>query len=61
MRVGVGDALPGGRLPPPPPPLPPQANIVYVHRDEVGEIVSSILLKGIQRLQIIRLFLFPLS
>ena len=42
------------------PPLP-QANIDYVHRDEIGEIVSSILLKGFQKLQITRLFSFPLS
>ena len=42
------------------PPLP-HANIDYVHRDEIGEIVSSILLKGFQKLQITRLFSFPLS
>ena len=58
MRVewggGGGDTLPQGRLPPP---LP---SIDYVHRDEIGEIVSSILLKGIQKLQMTRLFSFPL-
>ena len=37
------------------PPLP-QENSVYVHRDEIGEIVYSILLKGFQKLQITRLF-----
>ena len=51
MRVEVGDTLPWGRFPP-----LPQANIDYVHRDEIGEIVSSILLKGFQKLQITRLF-----
>ena len=45
-----GNTLPQGRLSP---------NIDYVHRDEVGEIVSSILLKGFQKLT--RLFSFPLS
>ena len=38
------------------PPIP----IDYVHRDEIGEIVSSILLKGIQKLQMARLFSIPL-
>ena len=42
-------------------PLLLQANIDYVHRDEIGETVSSILLKGFQKLQITRLFSFPLS
>ena len=42
------------------PPLP-KANIDYVHRDKIGEIVSSILLKSFQKLQITRLFSFPLS
>ena len=42
------------------PPLP-QANINYVHRDEMGEIVCSILLKGFQKLQISRVFSSPLS
>ena len=45
--------LPRSRLSPPP---PPQANIDYVHREEIGENVSSILLKGFQKLQITRLF-----
>ena len=40
------------------PPLP-QVNSDSVHRDEIGEIVSSILLKGFQKLQITRLFSFP--
>ena len=53
MKVGVGDTLPWGRLSPPP---TSQANINYVHRDEIGENVSSILLKGFQKLQITRLF-----
>ena len=43
---GVG-TLPRGRLSPSP--------IDYVHRDEIGEIVSSILLNGIQKLQITRI------
>ena len=51
MRVEGEDILPRGRLSPP---------IDYVHRDEIGEIVSSILLKGIQKLQMIRLFSIPL-
>ena len=46
MRVGVGDTFPRGRLSRP----PPQANIDYVHRDEIGESVSSILLKAFQKL-----------
>ena len=33
-----------------------QVNSDYVHRDEIGEIVSSIILKGFQKLQITRLF-----
>ena len=40
------------------PPLP-QVNYDYVHRDEIGEIVSSILLKGFQKLQITRLLSIP--
>ena len=40
MRVEVGDTYPGLDCPP-----LPQANIDCVHRDEIGEIVSSILLK----------------
>ena len=61
-RVGVGDTLPQGSLSPPPRlPPPPQANIDYVHRDEIGENVSSILLKGFQKLQITRLFSIPLG
>ena len=35
-----------------------QVNSDSVHRDEIGEIVSSILLKGFQKLQIIRLSSF---
>ena len=56
MKVGVGETLPRGRLPP-----PPQANIDYVHRDEIGVNVPSILLKGFQKLQITRLFSIPLG
>ena len=52
---GGGHTLPHGRLPPPPPPTP----IDYVHKDEIGEIVSCILLKGIQKLQMTRLFSIP--
>ena len=60
MMVGGGDTSPGVDCPlPPPPPPPPQANIDYVHRDEIGENVSSILLKGFQKLQITRLFSIP--
>ena len=54
--MGGGDILPRGRLFPPP---PLQANIDYVHRDEIGENVSSIPLKGFQKLQITRLFSIP--
>ena len=42
MRVVGGTLFPGVDCPP----TPPQANIDYVHRDEIGENVSSILLKG---------------
>ena len=48
--------IPRGRLSPP----LPQANIDYVHRDEICEIVCSILLRGIQKLQMTRLFSIPL-
>ena len=37
----------------------PQVNSDCVHRDEMGENVSSILLKGFQKLQITRLFSIP--
>ena len=37
----------------------PQVNSDYVHRDEIGETVSRILLKGFQKLQITRLFSIP--
>ena len=58
MRVGLegGTLYPGVDCPPPQPP----PYIDYVHRDEIGEIVSSILLKGIQKLQMTRLFSIPL-
>ena len=54
MKVvgGGGTPYPGEDCPPPP--------IDYVQRDEIGEIVSSILLKGIQKLQMTRLFSIPL-
>ena len=45
--MGGGDTLPGVECP-----HLPQVNSVYVHRDEIGENVSSILLKGFQKLQI---------
>ena len=48
---GVGTLNPGVDCHPPP--------IDYVHRDEIGETVSSILLKGIQKPQITRLFSIP--
>ena len=44
MGEGGGTLYPMVDCPPPP--------IDSVHRDEIGEIVSSILLKGIQKLQI---------
>ena len=57
MRVEGGVTLyPGVDCPP-----LPQAIIDYVQRDEIGEIVSSILLKGFQKLQTTRFFSFPLS
>ena len=67
---GGGTIYPGVKCPPPtishisslwlsPPPPPPP--IDYVHRDKIWKIVSSILLKGFQKLQITRLFSFPLS
>ena len=56
VRVGGGGTLPQCRFPP-----PPAIPIDYVHRDEIGEIVSSILLKSIQKLQMTRLFSIPLS
>ena len=34
--------------------------LVTVHRDDIGKIVSCILLKGIQKLQITRFFSIPL-
>ena len=39
----------------------PQINSNGVHRDEIGEIVSNILLKGFRKLQITRHFSIPLS
>ena len=55
MRVeGGGHCTAGLIVPPPPPPID------YVQRDKIGEIVSSILLKGIQKLQMARLFSIPL-
>ena len=42
-------------------PLYHKVNSDSVQRDKIGEIVSSILLKGFQKLQITRLFSFPLS
>ena len=48
----------GGRARTECPPLP-QVNLHYVYRDEIGEIISSILLKGFQKLQITRLFSIP--
>ena len=52
MKVeGGGDTLPQGRL---------SLRLVTFSRYEIGEIVSSILLKGIQKLQMTRLFPIPL-
>ena len=57
MRVEAGGTLyPGIDCPP-----LPEANIGYGYRDEIGEIVSSILLKGFKKLQITRFLSFPLS
>ena len=56
MRVDGGTFYPGVECP-----LLPRVNSDCVHRDERGEIVSSILLKGFQKLQIPRLFSIPLS
>ena len=55
MRVeGRGTLNPGVEY------LPlPQVNSNCVHSDEIWEIVSSILLKGIQKLQMIQAFLNP--
>ena len=39
----------------------PTTPIDYVDRDEIGEIVASILWKGIQKLQLSRLFSVPLN
>ena len=55
MRVGGGTLYPGVDCPPPP------RGIDYVHRDGTWEIVSSILLKGIQKLQMTMLFSISLS
>ena len=41
--------------------FPPPPHIDYVHRDEIGEILYSILLKGIQKLQMTRLFSISLT
>ena len=54
VGVGWGDTLPRGRSTP----LHRQY-IDYVHRDEIGENVSSILRKGFQKLQITRLSSIP--
>ena len=54
MRVGGGGHFALGRLSP-----VLQANIDFVHRDEIGEIVSTILLDGFQKLQITWLFSIP--
>ena len=55
MRAGGGGHFTLGKTAPSPPPID------YVHRDEIEEVVSSIFLKGIQKLQMTRLFSFPLS
>ena len=47
MRVDGGTLYPGVEFPP-----LPQVNSDCVHRDEIGDIVSGILLKGFQKLQI---------
>ena len=52
LRVeGVGTLYPGVDCPP---------CLLTFFGDEIGEIVSSILLKGIQKLQMTRLFSIPL-
>ena len=55
IRVGEeGNTLHGGALS-----RPTEVNSNCVHRDEIGENVSSILLKGFQKLQITILFSIP--
>ena len=55
MTVGrEGTLYPGVDCPP-----HTHTNFDYVHRDKVGENVSSIHLKGFQKLQITRLFSIP--
>ena len=55
LSVGGGGTLyPGVDRPP-----LPQVNSDYVHRDEIGVNVFSILLKGFQKLQLTRLFSIP--
>ena len=56
VGVGLGALYPGVECP-----FLLQVNSGCVHRDEIGEIVSSFLLKGFQKLQITRLFSIPLS
>ena len=55
VELGRGGALyPGVECPP-----LSQVGLDYVYRDEIGEIVFSILLKGFQKLQMTRLFSIP--
>ena len=56
MRVEGGTLYPGVECP-----RLLHVNSDCVHRDVIEEIVSSILLKGFQKLQITRLFSIPLS
>ena len=51
--LGAGDTLSWGRS------TPCTAGKYYVHRDDIGEIDSSVLLNGVQKLQITRLFSIP--
>ena len=59
MRVDGGSGGGGTLYPGVECPSLPQVNSDSVHRDEIWEIVSSILLKGIKKLQMTRLFLIP--
>ena len=57
--VGLGGGGSGTHYPGVDCPHVRQANIDYAHRDKIGEIVSSIFLKGFQKFQITRLFSIP--
>ena len=59
MRVGgwgAGTLCPGVECPP-----LPQVNSDCIHKEEICKVVSGILLKGIQKLQLTRLFSIPFN